>query len=126
MPASWGGSTAFGLLRRNADVTKCAPAWWRPFRARRLSARFATLLGDDWKSRADPLAAPRCEMVTITFPDRDTEKRALAFLLGRFSGRVQRSGEHTVTKEALEALAAHEIPFTIRTQKPQEKLQTKR
>ena len=27
-------------------------------------------------------------MVTITFPDRDTEKRALGFLLGRFSGRV--------------------------------------
>jgi hypothetical protein len=25
-------------------------------------------------------------MVTIIFPDRDTEKRALAFLLGRFSG----------------------------------------
>jgi hypothetical protein len=27
-------------------------------------------------------------MVTITFPDRETEKRALAFMLGRFSGRV--------------------------------------
>ena len=25
-------------------------------------------------------------MVTITFSDRETEKRALAFLLGRFSG----------------------------------------
>jgi len=33
-------------------------------------------------------------MVTITFEDRETEKRALAFLLGRFSGRVLRSGEH--------------------------------
>ena len=31
-------------------------------------------------------------MVTITFPDRETEKRALAFLLGRFSGRVLRWG----------------------------------
>lgn len=57
-------------------------------------------------------------MVTITFPDRDTEKRALAFLLGRFSGRVLRSGEHTVPEEALEALAAQEIPFTVRTQNP--------
>jgi hypothetical protein len=56
-------------------------------------------------------------MVTITFPDRDTEKRALAFLLGRFSGRVQCSGEHTVPEEALEGLAAP-IPFTVRTQYP--------
>jgi hypothetical protein len=29
-------------------------------------------------------------MVTITFSDRETEKRALAFLLGRFSGHVLR------------------------------------
>ncbi|HEX5442521.1 MAG TPA: hypothetical protein VFW87_01770 [Pirellulales bacterium] len=50
-------------------------------------------------------------MVTITFPDRDTEKRALAFLLGRFSGRVLRSGEHLVPEGALEALADQNIPF---------------
>ena len=61
-------------------------------------------------------------MVTITFPDRDTENRALAFLLGRFSGRVLRSGEHTVPEEALEALASQEIPFTARTKEHQEKL----
>lgn len=35
-------------------------------------------------------------MVTITFADRKTEKKALAFLLGRFSGRVLRSGEHLI------------------------------
>ena len=52
-------------------------------------------------------------MVTITFPDRDTEKRALAFLLGRFSGRVLRSGEHRIPEAALEALADHNIPFTV-------------
>src|SRR5947207_9429450 len=52
-------------------------------------------------------------MVTITFPDRETEKRALAFLLGRFSGRVLRSGEHVVPEAALEALADQNIPFTI-------------
>ena len=45
-------------------------------------------------------------MVTIIFPDRDTEKRALAFLLGRFSGRVLRSGEHLVPEAALEAETA--------------------
>lgn len=52
-------------------------------------------------------------MITITFPDRDTEKRALGFLLGRFSGRVLRSGEHLVPEAALEALADQNIPFTV-------------
>jgi len=51
-------------------------------------------------------------MVTITFPDRKTEKRALAFLLGRFSGRVLRSGGHLVPEAALEALANQNILFT--------------
>jgi len=53
-------------------------------------------------------------MVTITFPDRETEKRALAFLLGRFSGRVLQTGEHLVPEAALEALADNNIPFTVR------------
>src|SRR5882724_7378832 len=52
-------------------------------------------------------------MVTITFSDRKTEKRALAFLLGRFSGRVLKSGEHLVPEAALEALADQDIPFTV-------------
>jgi hypothetical protein len=53
-------------------------------------------------------------MVTITFPDRDTEQRALAYLLGRFSGRVLRSGEHIVPEAALEALATQNIPFSVK------------
>ena len=53
-------------------------------------------------------------MVTITFPDRDTEKRALAYLLGRFSGRVVSSGEHLVPEAALEGLADQNIPFTVK------------
>jgi hypothetical protein len=52
-------------------------------------------------------------MVTITFPDRSTEKKALAFLLGRFSGRVLKTGEHIVPEAALEALADQSIPFTV-------------
>jgi hypothetical protein len=52
-------------------------------------------------------------MVTITFPDRETEKKALAFLLDRFSGRVLRSGQHIVPEAALEALADSNIPFTV-------------
>ncbi len=53
-------------------------------------------------------------MITINFPDRETEKRALAFLIGRFSGRVLRSGEHIVPEAALEALADQNIPFAVR------------
>lgn len=53
-------------------------------------------------------------MVTVTFPDRETEKRALGFLIGRFSGRVLRSGEHLVPEAALEALAAQNIPFSVK------------
>jgi hypothetical protein len=53
-------------------------------------------------------------MVTITFPDRATEKRALAYLLGRFSGRVTKSGEHLVPEAALEALAEQNIPFSVK------------
>jgi hypothetical protein len=52
-------------------------------------------------------------MVTIKFSDRETEKRALAFLLGRFSGRVLRTGEHLVPEAALEALADQGIPFAV-------------
>lgn len=52
-------------------------------------------------------------MITITFPDRETEKRALAFLLGRFSGRVLKSGEHLVPEAALEALADQNISYTV-------------
>jgi hypothetical protein len=52
-------------------------------------------------------------MVTIKFPDRETEKRALAFLLGRFSGRVLRTGEHLVPEAALEALADANVPFSV-------------
>jgi hypothetical protein len=53
-------------------------------------------------------------MITIAFPNREIEKRALAFLLGRFSGRVLRSGEHLVPEAALEALADQNIPFTVK------------
>ncbi len=53
-------------------------------------------------------------MILITFPDRDTEKRALGFLLGRFSGRVLKSGEHLVPDAALEALANENISFNVK------------
>ncbi|RJP30860.1 MAG: hypothetical protein C4547_16210 [Phycisphaerales bacterium] len=56
---------------------------------------------------------PESTMVLITFPDRDTEKRGLGFLLGRFCGRVLRSGQHLVPEAALEALADQNIPFSV-------------
>ena len=52
-------------------------------------------------------------MVIITFPDPDTQKRALGFLLGRFSGKVLRTGEHIVPEAALAALAEQNIVFTV-------------
>ncbi|MFI5382193.1 MAG: hypothetical protein ACHRHE_23090 [Tepidisphaerales bacterium] len=53
-------------------------------------------------------------MVIIVFPDRETARRGLGFLLGRFSGRVLKTGEHIVPEAALEALAEQGIPFTVK------------
>ena len=53
-------------------------------------------------------------MVRITFENRATERKALAFLLGRFSGRVLKGGEHLVPEAALEALAEQNIPFSVK------------
>jgi len=33
-------------------------------------------------------------MVVVTFPDKETQRKAVGFLLGRFSGKVLKSGEH--------------------------------
>lgn len=64
-------------------------------------------------------------MVTISFPDSDTEKRALAFLLGRFSGRVLRSGEHTVSEDVRGSCRSRDSVYG-KTAEPREKLKTKR
>ena len=52
-------------------------------------------------------------MVVITFPDSATQKKALGYLLGRFSGKVLKNGEHIVPEAALAALADKEISFTV-------------
>ena len=52
-------------------------------------------------------------MVVITFPDSETQKRALGFLLGRFSGKVLKNGEHIVPETALPALADQNVTFTV-------------
>jgi hypothetical protein len=53
-------------------------------------------------------------MVTITFPNRESETRALGILLRRFSGRALQTGEHIVPEAALEALARENISFTVK------------
>lgn len=52
-------------------------------------------------------------MIRIEFPDRETERKALGFLIGRFSGKVMKSGIHLVPEAALESLAVHNLPFTV-------------
>jgi hypothetical protein len=54
-------------------------------------------------------------MSTIRFPDRETERRALAFLIGRFSGRVLASGEHLVPEISLKELGEKGIPYIVQS-----------
>lgn len=53
-------------------------------------------------------------MVVITFPGQETQKKALGFMLGRFSGKVLETGEHVVPEAALEALAQQNFAFTVK------------
>ena len=53
-------------------------------------------------------------MILIQFPDREIEIKALAFLVGRFSGKVMRNRLHIVPEPALEALATQNIPFSVK------------
>src|SRR4051812_41673259 len=64
--------------------------------------------------RRSPPARIGRDMVSITFQNRATERKALAFLLGRFSGRVLKGGVHLVPEAALEAMAQENIPFTVK------------
>jgi hypothetical protein len=52
-------------------------------------------------------------MVRIRFPDRETERKGIGFLAGRFSFRSHASGEMLVPAPALAALAVEGIRFTV-------------
>ena len=52
-------------------------------------------------------------MIIIRFRDEATRKRALGFLIGRFSGHSWASGEVAVPEEALVPLAREGIPFAV-------------
>jgi hypothetical protein len=49
----------------------------------------------------------------LTFRYYQIRNSPLALLLGRFSGRVLRSGEHIIPEAALEALADQNISFSV-------------
>jgi hypothetical protein len=52
-------------------------------------------------------------MVTIKFPDTETQDRAVGFLAGSFSGHVLGSGEVIVPEAAIEALVERNFTFTV-------------
>jgi hypothetical protein len=52
-------------------------------------------------------------MIIIRFRDEATQKRALGFLIGRYSGHSWATGEVAVPEEALAPLAREGIPFTV-------------
>jgi hypothetical protein len=60
------------------------------------------------------LVSERWPMVIIAFPDKDTEKRAIGFLLGRFPGKFFKTGDHIVPEAAAEALAQENFAFTVK------------
>jgi hypothetical protein len=52
-------------------------------------------------------------MINIRFPNAATERRALAYLVGRFSFKTWATGETIVPDAALSALAHEGINFTV-------------
>ena len=52
-------------------------------------------------------------MVIVRFPNVEARRRALAYLLGRFSGKSWASGEVMVPEPALPHIAAEGISFTV-------------
>jgi hypothetical protein len=53
-------------------------------------------------------------VVVVTFPDKLTRRKALGFLLGRFSGKSLKTGEVIIPEDALEALAERNFEFTVK------------
>jgi len=53
-------------------------------------------------------------VVVVTFPDKITRRKALGFLLGRFSGKSLKTGEVIIPEDALEALAERNFEFTVK------------
>jgi hypothetical protein len=52
-------------------------------------------------------------MIRIRFPNRDAERKAIGFLVGRFSCKSFSDGATLVPESALSALARQGIPFLV-------------
>ena len=52
-------------------------------------------------------------MIIVRFQDEASQKRALEFLIGRFSGHSWATGEVAVPEEALAPMAREGIPFNV-------------
>jgi hypothetical protein len=57
-------------------------------------------------------------MVAIKFPDVETLKKALGFLVTRFSGRALRGGTVIVPEIALKALKAEGFDYRVTDRNP--------
>lgn len=53
------------------------------------------------------------KLIRIRFPDRESKRRALGFLAGRYSFTSYASGEMLVVESALTALAVEGISFVV-------------
>jgi hypothetical protein len=52
-------------------------------------------------------------MIIIRFNDAESERRAIAYLAGRFSGKSCANGDTLVPEAALSHLAVERIAFTV-------------
>jgi hypothetical protein len=52
-------------------------------------------------------------MIVIRFDDRDSKRKALGFLAGRFTFKSWSTGELAVPEAALAQLATEGIPFSV-------------
>jgi hypothetical protein len=72
------------------------------------------IANERWYNRKSRVFKEVDAMVIITFPNKRIQTEALAFLLGRFSGTVLKTGEYIVPEQALQALAKQNFVFTVR------------
>jgi hypothetical protein len=52
-------------------------------------------------------------MVRVHFPSADVERKAIGFLVGRFSFKTWSNGETLVPENALAAMAVEGIPYSV-------------
>jgi hypothetical protein len=65
-------------------------------------------------------------MVIVKLPDEETQKRALAVLIGQYPGHSWASGEMVVPEEALAPMALAGITFTVEGRATHERIQSLR